>query len=231
MNYLELIKKNSALSVFSFFFIIVFFSLGVWQVYKGNLKAQEEKEFYAYKPSIPYSQSLQAWSNVSIEGRFDSSRQILFDNQLLDGKPGYKVYTPFIFSDDRLIMVNRGWLSKADMSQLSPILDVTSKSKTITGIIYRPERNITFGDNLITESWPKISQLRDTNFYSKQYSESVENFFLHLDANHREVLTFQEIVPFTISSTRHFGYAFQWFVMTIVLAAMYFFTINRNENE
>ena len=104
MNYLELIKKNSALSVFSFFFIIVFFSLGIWQAYKGNLKAQEEKEFYAYKPSIPYSQSLQTWSNVSLEGRFDSSRQILFDNQLLDGKPGYKVYTPFIFSDDRLIM-------------------------------------------------------------------------------------------------------------------------------
>ena len=47
MNYLELIKKNLALSVFSIFFIIVFFSLGVWQVYKGNLKAQEEKEYYA----------------------------------------------------------------------------------------------------------------------------------------------------------------------------------------
>ena len=82
----------------------------------------------------------------------------------MDGKPGYKVYTPFIFSDDRLIMVNRGWLSKADMSQLSPMLDVTSKSKTITGIIYRPERNITFGDSLITESWPKISQLRTQIF-------------------------------------------------------------------
>ena len=195
MNYLELIKKNSALSVFSLLFYNSILLPWIWQVYKGNLKAQEEKEFYAYKPSIPYSQSLQTWSNVSIEGRFDSSRQILFDNQLLDGKPGYKVYTPFIFSDDRLIMVNRGWLSKADMSQLSPMLDVTSKSKTITGIIYRPERNITFGDNLITKSWPKISQLRDTNFYSKQYSESVEDFFLHLDANHREVLNFSRNCP------------------------------------
>ena len=132
MNYLELIKKNSALSVFSFFFIVVFFSLGVWQVYKGNLKSQEEKEFNAFKPSIPYSQSLQEWSNVSIEGRFDSSRQILFDNQLLDGKPGYKVYTPFIFSNNQLIMVNRGWLSKADMNQISPILDVTSNSKKMS---------------------------------------------------------------------------------------------------
>ena len=231
MNYLELIKKNSALSVFSFFFIIVFFLLGVWQVFKGNLKSQEEKEFYAFKPSIPYSQSLQEWSNVSIEGKFDSSRQILFDNQLLDGKPGYKVYTPFIFSNNQLIMVNRGWLSKANINKLLPILDITSNSKKITGIIYRPEKNITFGDNLITESWPKISQLRDINFYDKQYPEPVENFFLHLDANHREVLTFQEIIPFTISSARHYGYAFQWFVMTIVLAGMYFFTINRNENE
>ena len=231
MNYLELIKKNPALSIFSIFFIIVFFSLGIWQVYKGNHKSQEEKEFYAYKPSIPYSESLQEWSNVFIQGKFDSSRQILFDNQLLNGKPGYKVYTPFLFSNNRLIMVNRGWVSKADMNNSLPIIDLTSGSKKITGIIYRPEKNITFGDNLITESWPKISQLRDINFYDKQYPELVENFFLHLDANHREVLTFQEIVPFTISSTRHFGYAFQWFVMTIVLAGMYFFTINRNENE
>ena len=51
---------------------------------------------------------------LRVQGQFDTERQFLLDNIILDGRYGYYVVTPLRLSDDNdVLLVNRGWIEKA----------------------------------------------------------------------------------------------------------------------
>ncbi|MEO5699930.1 MAG: SURF1 family protein [Casimicrobiaceae bacterium] len=63
---------------------------------------------------------------VMLEGRFDAPRQILLDNKVQDGQPGYEVMTPLLLVDGRAVLVDRGWVplgrSRAEIPDVPPPL-------------------------------------------------------------------------------------------------------------
>ena len=224
------VKKHLLLSSFSVFFTIVFCSLGVWQINKGMSKSALENNFNAMVTVKELSLDLPVWSYIYASGRFDFSRQILFDNQLNNSRLGYKVFTPFIDESGTFLIVDRGWIEKDyQFSDLVPSGNITNTK--ITGRLYNPQPNITFGSDLITESWPKVSQKRSYEFFNEQYNEEVFKNFIHLDANHPNILSFSYLDPFVISSKRHFGYALTWFSMAIVLIGMFFYFVSTQDEE
>jgi len=224
------VKKHLLLSSFSVFFTIVFCSLGVWQINKGMSKSALENNFNAMVTVKELSLDLPVWSYIYASGRFDFSRQILFDNQLNNSRLGYKVFTPFIDESGTFLIVDRGWIEKDyQFSDLVPSGNITNTK--ITGRLYNPQPNITFGSDLITESWPKVSQKRSYEIFNEQYDEEVFKNFIHLDANHPNILSFSYLDPFVISSKRHFGYALTWFSMAIVLIGMFFYFVSTQDEE
>ena len=100
----ENIKNNKALTIFSAFFILVFVSLGFWQIERAADKSNLIKNFEIQQSSQPQyiSENSAKWSRVFIEGVYDSSKQVLIDNQILNGRVGYKIYTPFYFGKDHI---------------------------------------------------------------------------------------------------------------------------------
>ena len=50
---------------------------------------------------------------------------------------------------------------------------------------------------------------------------------LMLEPGSKFIAEFVPINPFVITPTKHYGYALQWFTMSIVLAGMYVFAITR----
>ena len=160
-------KKHLLMSSFSAFFTIVFCSLGVWQINKGMVKSVLENNFNAMASVKEFSLDLPVWSYVYASGSFDFSRQILFDNQLNNSRLGYKVFTPFIDDSGTFLIVDRGWIEKDyQLSDLVPSDNI--KNTRISGRLYNPESNITFGSDLITKSWPKVSQKRSHELFNEQ---------------------------------------------------------------
>jgi len=224
------VKKHLLLLSFSIFFTIVFCSLGVWQINKGMAKSTLENNFDTMTTVKEFSLDLPIWSFVYVSGRFDFSRQILFDNQLNNSRLGYKVFTPFIDESGTFLIVDRGWIKKDyQLSDLVPSGNITNTR--ITGRLYNPQSNLTFGSDLITKSWPKISQKRSHEFFNEQYNEDVFESFIHLDINNPNILSFSYLNPFVISSKRHFGYALTWFSMAVVLIGMFFYFVSTQDEE
>ena len=97
----ENIKNNKALTIFSVFFVLVFISLGFWQIERASEKLNLIKNFEIQQSSQPQyiSENSAKWSRVFVEGVYDSSKQVLIDNQIFNGRVGYKIYTPFYFGN------------------------------------------------------------------------------------------------------------------------------------
>lgn len=50
------------------------------------------------------------YRRVSVSGRYDPANEVLLRSRALDGQPGYHVLTPLRFSEDRALLVDRGWV-------------------------------------------------------------------------------------------------------------------------
>mgnify|MGYP002060665490 CR=1 FL=1 len=111
---IEQIKHNKALTAFSVVFVTIFILLGFWQIERAGFKASLIQEFELEQSKAPkaISGSFKQWSKVFIDGFYDSTQQVLIDNQIKDGMVGYKIYTPFYYEQDQAIFVDRGWISQ-----------------------------------------------------------------------------------------------------------------------
>ena len=98
LSTIEHIRHNKALTVFSCVFIVVFILLGFWQIERAGSKASLIQEFVMEqaKAPKPISDSSLQWSRVYIEGFYDPAQQVLIDNQIKNGKVGYKIYLSLI---------------------------------------------------------------------------------------------------------------------------------------
>ena len=94
-------KKNSfkpgvKITIFFIFFAVLFFSLGVWQIERGQAKTKILNQFNSnLKKSPSYiDNKSQKWDRVYVSGTWMSSQQILIDNVIHRGIAGFKVITP-----------------------------------------------------------------------------------------------------------------------------------------
>ena len=71
----ENIKNNKALTIFSVFFVLVFISLGFWQIERASEKLNLIKNFEIQQSSQPQyiSENSGKWSRVFVEGVYDLS--------------------------------------------------------------------------------------------------------------------------------------------------------------
>jgi surfeit locus 1 family protein len=53
----------------------------------------------------------QRYRPVAVRGEYDGGRQIYVDNKVHAGRVGYHVVTPLKLADDRVVLVDRGWIA------------------------------------------------------------------------------------------------------------------------
>lgn len=229
LSTIDLIKNNKALTAFSFVFIIVFILLGFWQIERAEIKASliEEFDLEQAKAPKPMSSSSSQWSRVYLEGYYDSSQQVLIDNQINNGKVGYKIYTPFYYDQDQAIFVDRGWISQGKTRNDLPDLNFNSTKLRITGSLIKPEKEVLAGDELLTEKWPLVSQTKSPSIIQEAYDKQFSNKVLILEPGSLYMNEYVALIPFVITPTKHYGYALQWFTMSLVLAGMFMYAIKR----
>jgi len=231
-------KKNKfnpgvRISIFFVFFAIVFFSLGLWQIERGQSKTDLLKEFKNNTLQEPnyLTEASKKWDRVFVEGKWDSSQQMLIDNVINRGVAGYKVLTPFrIAETNEVILIDRGWIKGNKSRDDLPNVNMIETFEKVSGILEYPELGLVLSDELISDAWPKVSQTKNLEIITKEYNEEIYPLILLADPTSKNSLEYIKINPTNMTPIKHYGYSAQWFLMFIVLCVMYiWFGFKKNE--
>ena len=133
-----------------FFSIILFCSLGTWQVYRLQWKLDLISEInngLNSEPIIYSNSNLVNYQKVKFNGIFDFEKQIYLYSLNNKGTPGFDIITPIKISSNEILLVNRGWISK-DLKGNKNLNNI--KTKSFEGIVkkitkpnlFKPENDI-----------------------------------------------------------------------------------------
>ena len=225
------LQENKLLTSFSIFFVFVFVFLGIWQIERAANKERLLQDFNSEQESPPTRLTSQSpnWSRVFVDGVFDSSRQILIDNQIHNGKVGYKIFTPFRFDDNKIVLVDRGWIGQGQSRSDLPQLNILEKKSRIIATVTSPKQGVLAGSELLTNEWPRVSQSKAVEVIASAFNEPILDIVLVLDPGSSQITEFIQIKPFAITPVKHYGYAMQWFTMSIVLLGMFLYALKREK--
>ena len=225
------LQENKLLTSFSIFFVFVFVFLGIWQIERAANKEGLLQDFNSEQESPPTRLTSQSpnWSRVFVDGVFDSSRQILIDNQIHNGKVGYKIFTPFKFDDNKIVLVDRGWIEQGQSRSDLPQLNILEKKSRIIATVTSPQQGVLAGSELLTNEWPRVSQSKAVEVIASAFNEPILDIVLVLDPGSSQITEFIQIKPFAITPVKHYGYAMQWFTMSIVLLGMFLYALKREK--
>ncbi len=106
---------------------------GNWQRARMHYKAALQAQYEAASVAAPLhaldvaagaDPSALRYRPVELQGAFDAERQILLDNKVHEGRPGYDVVAPFVMKDGRAVLVDRGWValgrSRSELPDVPP---------------------------------------------------------------------------------------------------------------
>ncbi len=166
---------------------------------------------------------------MKIEIHYLEQDQIMLDNIVHQGKPGYYLLTPFVLSGSKeIILVNRGWLAKESKGLPSP---VTPTEHTFLKGTLAPPRSkpVILGniDQPISDT-PPLWYYMDIEVFEKQAGYSVLPLVLRLAPDLNSIFV-RDWPKFQAKSGMHIGYAIQWFVFAFfVLIALAGINITNN---
>ena len=225
----QAIKENKPLTTFSLLFIFVFVLLGTWQVERAGYKTSLVEAYEQQQAKIPQPISVESseWSRVFADGAYDSKSQVLIDNQIFNGKVGYKIFTPFYYGNGKGIFIDRGWIAQGVSRNQLPNIDFVAENLRVVGTLVRPEKEVLAGDEILTNSWPMVSQTKSPKTISTAFDGKFLDMVLILDPGSKLMNEYIPVTPFVITPIKHYGYALQWFTMSIVLAGMFLYAIKR----
>lgn len=220
------------ITIFFLIFAVVFFSLGIWQIERGQTKTQIMSEFEnkLTKEPIYLNAESKKWDRVLVNGKWENKKQLLIDNVIHQGIAGYKVLTPLrIDETNKLILVDRGWIKQNKFRDQLPDIQIPDDFESVSGTLEQPELGLVLSDELISNNWPKISQTKNVEVISKAYTEEIFPMILLADPLLKNSLEYIKITPTNMTPIKHYGYSSQWFLMFIVLCFMYiWYGLSRN---
>jgi cytochrome oxidase assembly protein ShyY1 len=161
-----------------------------------------------------------------VQGRYDTEHQILLDNQIHQGRPGYHVFTPLRpVGETTAILINRGWVPLGVSRQQLPAISVDEAYRVVKGRLSQPSNPGLRLDGALPLSgaaWPRVVQYLDYDQLAQQLGYPLEPAVILLDPTMEEGYlrtwrpTFGGLGP-----ARHRGYAVQWFSLAFALIIIY----------
>ena len=204
--------------------VVQFAGLGAWQISRGMEKQadraafSDESGFAAWQDGV----AVRPYQRIRASGRYDSARQFLLENIILNSRYGYYVITPLLGEDDEpLLLVNRGWIEKGSGAVEASLLDAPTSRVTVRGRAGSlPRAGYKMGDAINAGTdWPRTAVYPSSEEIEAALGQPVQDFVLLMD--HEEEHGFlRQWAPTEFGPSKHFAYAFQWFAMAAVLAAL-----------
>jgi surfeit locus 1 family protein len=217
-------------------------NLGFWQLNRANQKRelidkQTQSSLAAALPLLATTEDNAdsfRYRKVTVSGHYDTKQQFLLDNQIVNGKAGYFVLTPFILQNGKkAVLVNRGWVIANPNRQILPDVSFRTLPTTISGRINQfPSVGIQLaGTEIPTKTTPAVVQVVNSQVLAKKLGYALFSFQVELDANKSEGYTRQWQTNTLIPPERHFGYAMQWFGLALTLTFLFFWYSSKKTHD
>jgi surfeit locus 1 family protein len=210
----------------------LFVGLGLWQLQRADEKRALQQEYDLRIDEAP--QQLGAspqqaaalrFRRLLVRGVYDPDYQILIDNRVHRGVPGYHVITPLkLEGGDTRVLVNRGWVALGASRAHLPAVEPPPGVQEISGVAAVPaDKGFTLGDDTApAHGWKPVWLRLDLQRYAAAVPFAVQPVVLLLDANMAHGYT-RDWSRLDAGIAVHQGYAFQWFalaLLALVLAIM-----------
>jgi len=219
-------------TVMSLLLLPMFVSLGLWQLHRAEQKHALIAHYEQRTADLPLrldgsQRDTAAMLNrrVAATGRYDSAHQVLLDNQVYRGRPGYFALTPLRLSgSDMTVLVNRGWVPMGPSRVDLPDLRVTEDVISLAGVVHTPSvPPLTLGaSGDATPGWPKVVQRVHLEALGQRLNAPLLPYTLRLapDQDHGYVRVWDTQYSRT-PPEKHQAYAVQWFGLALVLLVLY----------
>lgn len=201
--------------------VSVFTYLMLWQIGRAEERKQLQSQIMQ-RSELPVAAltdresvnlANDRYRRFQIAGSFSNQHQLLLDNVVHDGRPGYEVITPFQTSQGQSLLINRGWIDAGRDRTVLPDITVSEEQLTLTVMLDKPRSAPVVGLDVIESShrWNYL----DLDFY-KQYSGiEIPDYLLLLakDSPSAFISRWPEVED---KSGMHIGYAIQWGVFALI---------------
>lgn len=201
-------------------------SAGIWQTnraqFKRDLQARYDAQEQAAPVALPDSLiEAEAWRyrRVSARGQFDPAHEILLDNRVQHGKPGYQVVTPLRMDNTaRYVLVDRGWVAAGADRTLLPEIRTPLGTVLIEGIAVPPSSKYLELSTQTVEG--KVWQNLDMQRMAGRLPYPVQPVVITQLNDNGDGLLRRWARPDT-GVEKHVGYAFQWFALAVATIVIY----------
>ena len=215
-------KHKFLFSVFVIFFILVFVSLGTWQIIRLNWKNNLifEIENSLKNPPVELSNiDHENYLRVKTSGDIDFEKQIYLYNLNENGTPGFEVINP-LSVNQKNYLINRGWIpfEKKGMQEINEF-----DEKNIVGTLkLQGRKNIFKPDNDIEKNyWFSLDREDIMKFTGKEFSK----YIIYLNGDYK----FPKPKKITANiSNNHKKYAITWFSLAISILLLYLYFRKKN---
>jgi surfeit locus 1 family protein len=209
----------------------VTFSLGMWQVGRGEQKmALQEAKIQRAAMAALDGRSLQATTDadvlqalmhrtMTLKGHWVQGATVHLENRQMQGRTGFFVMTPMRLDETgAVVLVQRGWVPRSfsDRAALPEVNTPTDLVEVTGHLAPWPSRLYDFGG---VEDGP-IRQNLDLYAFRQQTGLALLNASLIQDGEPSDGLL-REWPVVTSGVEKHQGYAFQWFGLCALIALLY----------
>jgi cytochrome oxidase assembly protein ShyY1 len=211
--------------------VAAFVSLGRWQLHRA---VEKEQLFAAYAGATSQTPvTLEAarrmtaairYPLVRVRGRYDTTHTYVLDDQAREGQVGSIAYAIFEPADgSTAILVDRGFVAGRTRGEPPPIPPPPADELEITALYAPPPGSgLHLGGNALPRqtAWPKRSIYLDVNDVAADAGRSLDARVLKLAPDAASGFV-REWRPDVFPPERHRGYAFTWFTLAAVVAAVF----------
>ena len=159
------------------------------------------------------------YRRLALQGVWLDGHTVYLDNRQMNGRPGFYVSTPLRLLDtDAVVLVQRGWVPRNFQDRTAlPALQTPEGAVTVHGqLVPWPSKVYDFGE---MESGPIRQNLVFEDYRLQTHLPLLELSVQQSDADSEGLLrAWPEIAS---GVEKHYGYAFQWFGLTGLIALLY----------
>lgn len=224
--------------------LLLLVKLSLWQFDRGLQKQRLEAQLLLRSEQTPkrlqdidFKMPIQMIDVIGTPVQFDVEKQsqhiILLDNQIHNGVAGYSVFQLMKPTQSiNWILVELGYIHQGLDRQQKPNITLQS-FKQIEGKLYTPVSNplsqqlmLEWGE--VNDSGIKIYRIQNMNVEQLSQALKLPLISVYLTINPTTPTHYQPLdKSLPMLASKHFGYAFQWIVMAVVLLSLSLFCLRR----
>jgi surfeit locus 1 family protein len=202
----------------------LFIGLMFWQLDRAEQKRARQAEFEARMQLPPVewrggTMDLRhmRYRKLRLDGHFRQQGQVLLDNAVYEGRPGYQVITPFQLRAGGFVLVDRGWVPQGPRRDVLPDVGVAEGPVRIEGWVDRHRSRPLFSGAQAHQVGDSRWQYLDPVAYQRFSGLKTPDFVIHLAPG--SPYGFRRGLPhYDAKVGMHLGYAIQWGAFALIAA-------------